>query len=605
MRISYYLSIISLLCACSGRQHIAQPQNQQAINQGDVRQDNLLKKAENAALAGRIKRAEKYLRKAQLKPMSRSHKLRAAYVRALIVGQTDAGRGVDALTKVIRQTKDKGLARSASTIAFRWAIVSKRCLTARRIKKKLGTLRPSDRRRFTVCQDTSRAFIVLAELMANDPQNKGTRKHLRARLRTTKIDDLYASLEIDSLVSIHGAIAVEAASRKDGNRSTNMTRLLVQRLPKNHAYQEALIQELHRPQLKLILPLSGPGHLTGRRVKLAIENLYPATGTGGSFVAPKLAFVDGGTKDLVETAFNMSPENGSFFATIALLDSAAAAQMTELARTQDHPIIMITKSDKPIRSGGPVWRALHTPILVARTLAGAAIERNVNDILVLRRKDDRYGSVHSYWLGKVWQATQRGRIQDVVFDSKASSFGQLFNTLSKYSFDAIYLPMDATQAVEVMQYLAAHKIWAKGPKKRFAPSEAMREVYIFGTPEWYSSRAIRRARRYGENAIFPAFYAAETQEGSILNATLTTKTGQPATLIQALVSDLILALNRANSTSVTKKMNAVDAIRATRFQSGSTAGIDFSRPDAVPQLFLMQLRRDGPALLSIAEDDPQ
>ena len=141
----------------------------------------------------------------------------------------------------------------------------------------------------------------------------------------------------------------------------------------------------------IILPLSGRSAPLGQQIKADLEALAAEGIEDGLKDSVGQVIVDGGQEAELESAFDALASGGQVIGAIGIFDRHLAQAAVKLTTERDLPLIMLTLSDAALCPSCPTWRALHTPLLVARTLVGASLERGAKRYLVMRpdtRTDD-------------------------------------------------------------------------------------------------------------------------------------------------------------------------------------------------------------------------
>ncbi len=344
-------------------------------------------------------------------------------------------------------------------------------------------------------------------------------------------------------------------------------------------------------RLGVILPLSGRSRPLGLGLKANLENYYLMAPEDRPADLPTLLIRDGGTPDRAAEAVNALADEGVFAVTGVFVDQTSSVAVAEAAKSTGLPTVMVTRSDTPVTADGPLWRALHTPILVARSAAGAAMMRGGKTALVLRR-DDKYGQIRGHWFRQAWQAGGGQDAGEVVWSSASPNWSGIAKQVQGRQFDTLFIPVDVNSAVQLLRHLAATGVWSRTQRKRFKGERGVREVNIVGPAEWYHSRLTRMGGRYAEGVLVPTPYAAETARG---HAFVQRATGaddkRPLSAFDALLVDVIESLRRAQAMAESQSLTPVDAIRQTQFSGGASSGMDFSQRDVLPSLFLMEVSK--------------
>ena len=284
--------------------------------------------------------------------------------------------------------------------------------------------------------------------------------------------------------------------------------------------------------------------------------------------------------------------DGRAIGAVGIFDRRTAQEAVTIAKSINFPLVLLTLSDAPLCEGCPTWRALHTPLLVARTAVGMSMSRNSKRVLIARPANG-YGKTHGHWIRKVVDASGGQVVDEIVWNAKKPNWSATANAIKANDFDTLYLPTNHLAAAQLLRHLAAIGIWARGEKPRFAASEKMREITIIGTPEWYRPEFVRLAGRYGVNTLVPVAYAAETQRGASLAQRLKNHAGTHTTAMDALIEDVLLGFAAANKIAVDQKTTVSQALKSVTVDNGFTAGLNFARQDALSALIVLELTATG------------
>ncbi|MEZ4471818.1 MAG: penicillin-binding protein activator [bacterium] len=340
-----------------------------------------------------------------------------------------------------------------------------------------------------------------------------------------------------------------------------------------------------RVHVGVLVPLSGSLRPLGEQLALGLEALQSNEDRPGS-PGPVLLIRDGSQAEDLPAAFDAFVEEG-VFGVVGLFDKGVAPAAAQAAAERGVPLVMLTSSDAATTVEGPIWRALHTPGLVARTAAGAGLMRGGRRAAVLR-PDNSYGRTLGSWFSQSWQAGGGEVEGEVVWDANKPDWPRVAKKVKSLRADTLFVPSDARAAAQLLSHLASEGTWVRGVKSRFkAPPKDAREVWLIGTPEWYAPSLLTQARRYAEGVMVPVPFALETARGAAFDEQLRRRTEASATAFDALFADVIGAFQAARDRGVKENLSAVEALARTRYDQGHTAGLDFGERDAVQALFLM------------------
>jgi ABC-type branched-subunit amino acid transport system substrate-binding protein len=510
-----------------------------------------------------------------------------------IIARSDAGLGADQLVALASSVPEGELRLAAELYGGIASMRAKRCITARRLLEPLvqhEDPRVVGRAAFGMagCSNGVDALRYWALLADNEPKYAETAL-TRARSVLATLDVKTAAQAVDTFRS--GPLATMVAE--------NLARLARERNDP-HLLQKAMegLRGLRADgassmvggatRLGVILPLSGRSRPLGLGLRGNLESYYLVAAEDRPAHQPTLLVRDGGTPELAAKAVVELSEQG-VFATVGVFDAKSSPAVAEAAESTGLPTVMLTLSDAPLTAEGPVWRAFHTPVLVARSAAGAAMGRGGRTAVVLRR-DDNYGRVRGHWFRQAWLAGGGIDGGEEVWSSAAPDWNAIAKRLSARQFDTLFMPVDVNSAVQLLRHLASVGIWSRARTRNFKGERGVREVTIVGPAEWYHPRFARLGGRYAEGVIFPTPFAMETARGhAFVQKAGTTEKKRAPNAFDALLVDVIEALRRAHNRAESESLSPADAVRRTKFNGGASSGLDFAQRDALPSLFLLEV----------------
>lgn len=336
----------------------------------------------------------------------------------------------------------------------------------------------------------------------------------------------------------------------------------------------------------LLLPLSGRSQPLGRALAETAHALDDDAGQADG--GPMLYMEDAGEPAKVEAAVARLVDEHAVFGLVGLFDQQTAPVAAEAAAARNVPLLMLTLSDAATQVEGPVWRVLHTPLLVARTAAGAALARGGQRAAVLR-PEGAYGETLAGWFVRVWQAGGGEVVGEVTWDATTVDWARVAKRAAALDADTIFVPSDPLSAAQLMSHLAAQGVFARGQQPRYQKEKGVREVVVVGSPEWYTPSLLRQAGRYLEGALIPVPFAVETARGARFAAQVERATRSP-NAYDALLADSIRALGDAHRRHRDGGGDPVAAMGQVEVTEGATAGLRFDKRDAVPALFVLEVR---------------
>lgn len=432
--------------------------------------------------------------------------------------------------------------------------------------------------------------------------------HLARQLRGTERADVELALArcatgADAI--LHLAEAAKADPARETEARAQAEKLLVNTRPDREMVEawpelfdgQAVVEEStdpprnppppskgERAQIGVLLPLSGSLRPLGERMSQGLDAINGEDRPSGP--GPVLLIRDGAVAEELPAAFDAFVAEGAF-AVVGLFDKSIAPAAAQAAAERRLPLVMLTSSDAATAVEGPIWRALQTPSLVARTAAGAGLMKGGRRAVVLR-PDNSYGKTLGQWFQESWKAGGGTIDAELVWDANQPDWERFAKKVKGIRADTIFVPCDAREGAKLLTHLAAEGTWVRGTRPRFQkPPKDTREVWAIGTPEWYAPSLLQQARRYAEGLMIPVPFALETARGAAFDEQLKRGTQTSATAFDALVADVIDAFQSAHALATQDGLDAVEAITRTRYDQGHTAGLDFGQRDAVQALFLL------------------
>lgn len=337
----------------------------------------------------------------------------------------------------------------------------------------------------------------------------------------------------------------------------------------------------------VLLPLSGRSQRVGERLKEDLDALYDPQHPLAQ--ATPLRMQDLNAVDDLEALFQQLSADRVAGA-VGLFEPSQARAAAAAAARYGLPLVMLSLDDQALRQEGPLWRALQTPLLVARTVAGAALGRLGEPVQAqVVRSDDTYGQALGGWFAQVWQAGGGTLAPEVIVRAAEADWSSFARSVREAKAEVLFLPMAASDGARLLSHLAAAQVWPAATQRRFESDPKVREVLMFGPPEWYSPEFLRQASRYGEHVLLPVPYAAETAQGAPFAAHIQEHTQRPPSALSALIADAIGALERSAKRAVRDGNATVEQLRDAGPQEGYSAGLDFTQPEALPALILLEV----------------
>jgi ABC-type branched-subunit amino acid transport system substrate-binding protein len=339
-------------------------------------------------------------------------------------------------------------------------------------------------------------------------------------------------------------------------------------------------------QVVVLLPLSGRSARLGADLAAGLAAARGAPDTPGPDIVVRDA-PDGATAATeLRTVANRGPVAG----VIGVVDRAGAEAVVPAALDTGVATVLLTPSDVAVSQPGRVWRALHTPALVVRTAAGAALARGGREALIVRPRSAA-GESYATLFRSVW-AAGGGLVSgdDIDYDAAKPDWKDVSRRIGERPADTIFFPEGAVNAAQGLAMMAHHGLWSRSGAPRFEKSK-VREFLVLGTPEWYAPEVMRQSGRYFEGALFPVAFALESVAGARLAARFSAAGHAPPTVIDGLLWDAVLAVDKAARRAESEGITTAAALpRETSAEA--TVGLRFDAPDAVQNLYVLTVK-DG------------
>jgi ABC-type branched-subunit amino acid transport system substrate-binding protein len=339
-------------------------------------------------------------------------------------------------------------------------------------------------------------------------------------------------------------------------------------------------------QVVVLLPLSGRSARLGADLAAGLAAARGAPETPGPDIVVRDA-PDGAT---AASELRTVANRGSVAGVIGLVDRAGAEAVVPAALETGVATVLLTPSDAAVAQPGRVWRALHTPALVVRTAAGAAIARGGREALIVRPRSPA-GESYAALFRSVWSAGG-GFVsgEDIDYDAAKPDWKDVSRRIADRPGDTIFFPDGAVNAAQGLATMASNGLWARSGAPRFEKSK-VREFLVLGTPDWYVPEVMRQSGRYFEGALFPVAFALESVAGARLATRFAAAGHAPPTVIDGLLWDAVLAVDKAARRAEAEGTTTTAALpRETSAEA--TVGLRFDAPDAVQSLFVLTVK-DG------------
>ena len=380
------------------------------------------------------------------------------------------------------------------------------------------------------------------------------------------------------------ALSIRRALITRADASPEALKAAIAGLPTNDPAATPVRDRLQGARIGVVLPLSGRSRPIGQRLRDLTTLLGSEDDPDGS---AQLIIRDGSTPAAAAAAVEAFIADG-VSGIVGVFNRKAAAGAARAAAQSTVPVVMLTLSDAPLKASGPVWRALHTPSLVARTAAGAALGRG-GQIAAVVYPDNRYGRTLADWFVKAWQAGGGTIAAKVDWPRKKPDFAKIAKRVANADPDTIFMPCDPTSAAGLLSHLAARGVWTRGGKRRFADDRSVNEVWIVGTPEWYGRHILQQGGRYAEGVMIPVPYAAETARGARFAGEISRELDRTSDAFDALLADSIRAVLKARHLHLSEGIPMTAALARIKLVDGATSGLAFGQRDAVPALFVLEI----------------
>lgn len=338
-------------------------------------------------------------------------------------------------------------------------------------------------------------------------------------------------------------------------------------------------------QVVVLLPLSGRSARLGVELATGLEAARGGTEDPG----PDFVIRDSPDGESAATQIREIADGPGVAGVVGLFDRGAGDTVAATAAEVGLPAVLVTPAEGATAHPGLVWRALHTPSLVVRTVAGAGLARGGREAVILRPRTPAGESFAGLFRG-VWGAGGGFISGEIDYDAAKPDWKQVAQRLSALPGDTIFFPDSPVNAAQALATLASAGLWSKSPTRHFAKSK-VREFIVLGTPEWYSADVMRQSGRYFEGSLFPVAFATESVSGARFAARYSLAGHAPPTAIDALLWEAVFALDKAVRRAEAEG-GTIAAALARETSDEATVGLRFDAPDAVQSLYVLTLR-DG------------
>ncbi len=514
------------------------------------------------------------------------------YYLARIDGQRDKARGGAALmTLATRDDISPDLAVLADVEgAALWAEAGRCEGVAPRIQRRLDQVSDALKVRATAalatCAKTEQTLVTLSAAASSEPAQRATYAEQASDVaKAAPIDDLAAAVRSEGSGPLGSVLRAQLAQRAAAESRPDLIALASGDPQPSSTDGSAVVAPKPGPRVGLVLPLSGRSRRLGERLAETARVLFG--GEDRPDGTPDVPVHDGGDPQAATAAIDALAAADAV-GVVGVFDGATAGAAAAAAARHGLPLVMLTLSDAAVTTKGPTWRGLHTPLLVARTAAGAAIARGAKRAAVIHA-DDGYGTTLASWFRQAWQAGGGTFAGDVTWSkAKPVNFASIAKRARGLKADVFFIPVDPSTAAELLSHLAAAKVFIKRAGKRFEKAPDARQVVVIGPPEWYDERLIRQGGRYVEGALIPVPFAVETARGAQLDARVSGALGRAPNVFDALMADAVQAVVAARGRAGSDDGVAA-ALATTPYVDGYSAGLHFDQRDAVQALFLMEV----------------
>jgi len=330
---------------------------------------------------------------------------------------------------------------------------------------------------------------------------------------------------------------------------------------------------LQAPLVVLALPMSGGARRLGQNLEQVTRQLQ-ATEPAPTF---SLDYVDAHAPE-VAAQWTRLRQQGAVGVVLVTPDRATVGGWVEQARTGGPPLVVLASADEAIAAPGHAWRVIHGAKLVARTLAGAAVTRGARRVGVITSE-----SAADERSARLLKAALKAGGAEVAFEVRHAVSAPDWSGLSKQVKVAVDGGVDALAVLEpplaasqLLAHLARQGVWSSGVVE---VPQGQRSVLVLGTPEWDDPALVAQSVRYFEGALIPSPFASETPAGAQMKARLQ-PAGLHATPLDALIWESVTAL-------VSASRPGGQSLSASPYAQW-TSGLDFSSPDALKRLFVLQ-----------------
>jgi hypothetical protein len=340
-----------------------------------------------------------------------------------------------------------------------------------------------------------------------------------------------------------------------------------------------------RLRIGVLVPLSGRAKRFGQNMERSLRALEAS-----EVQAPvELVVLDAEAEDF-EGLWASATSAAPVGLVAVTSDRERVRRLVEACRGDAPPLVIVGSPDEATTAPGRVWRALHVATLVARTQAGALLSRGVRRVGLVRSDAPGSAAAARLFSGAFQAGGGHVAFETIHGPEKVdwAAVAARVSTAATADVEALAVLVPPLDAAQLMGHLARLGLWSSGVSP-LPPGH--RAVRLVGPTEWYDAGFVAQSGRYFEGALVPVPFAVETPGGSKL-ATRLRPQGLAPTAFDALVWESVLALRAAGSPG----SNAHAKLAGSRV-AGFTSGLDFSGPDALRQLYVLEIARSrfGPA----------
>ena len=270
---------------------------------------------------------------------------------------------------------------------------------------------------------------------------------------------------------------------------------------------------------------------------------------------------------------------------------APDARGIELATRDGVPFLLLDEHAPGART--TAFQLIHAPESRATALAQRALALGARRFVVLG-PDSPSGKRLANAFKAALAAGGGTLTAHLTYATNSTSFSAQVNELQRLSFDALFVPDEASRLELIAPALAVANIWPRQPRvltgSAYKSSGGRHEVFLLSTALSLSERLLRNAERYVQGAMLcPGYFPTEDARGGNFVSRFREIYGTTPTAADAYGYDGLSILRGVVERGARSRTDALRMVAGGRFE-GMTGdirfGADHSRTD-LPQIYVV------------------